>query len=147
MAISTAFPTSFKVELGKAVHNFTASTGHTFKIALFKASVSGTFDAATTNYSAMSTDEHAAGNGYTTGGATLTSATPVASGTSAIFDFTDNTWANATISSDGCLIYNSSASDAAVYVGSFGSTKSSTNGNFTIQFPTPAAGTSILEIA
>jgi len=95
---TTAMPTSFKVEILKAVHNFTASTGNTFKIALGKAtaSITGTYGAATTNYSNLTgnSDELPNGSGYTTGGNTLTSVTPVADGTTAICDFADTTWSS-----------------------------------------------------
>ena len=85
---TTAMPTSFKVEILKAVHNFTASTGNTFKIALGKAtaSLTGTYDASTTSYNNLTSnsDEVPNGSGYTTGGNTLTSVTPVADGTTAV---------------------------------------------------------------
>lgn len=149
ISITTAMPTSFKVEILKAVHNFTASTGNTFKIALFKgtAAGSGTFGAATTNYSDMSTDQLANGNGYTTAGNTLVSVTPVADGTTAICDFSDTTWTSATFTTCGALIYNSTASGAACAVLSFGGDQQVSSGDFTIQFPVAAAATAIIRIA
>ena len=149
ITITTAMPTSFKVEILKAVHNFTASTGNTFKIALFKATAagSGTFGAATTNYSDMSTDQLANGSGYTTAGNTLVSATPVADGTTAICDFADTSWTSATFSTCGALIYNSTASGAACAVLSFSGDQSVSSGDFTIQFPAAAAATAIIRIA
>jgi hypothetical protein len=149
ITITTAMPTSFKVEILKAVHNFTASTGNTFKIALFKAAAagSGTFGAATTNYSQMGTDELATASGYTQPGNTLTSVTPVADGTTAVCDFADTSWTSASFTTSGALIYNSTASGAACAVLSFGGDQSVSSGDFTIQFPAPAASTAIIRIA
>jgi hypothetical protein len=149
ISITTAMPTSFKVELFKAVHDFTASTGDTFKIALLKAAAagSGTFGAATTNYSDLSTDELGSGSGYTTGGNTLVSITPVADGTTAICDFDNTTWSAATFTTSGALIYNDTSSDAAVAVLSFGGDQQVSSGDFQIQFPTAAAATAIIRIA
>jgi hypothetical protein len=149
ISITTAMPTSFKVELFKAVHDFTASTGDTFKIALLKAAAagSGTFGAATTNYSNLGSDELGSGSGYTTGGNTLVSITPVADGTTAICDFDNTTWSAATFTTSGALIYNDTSSDAAVAVLSFGGDQQVSSGDFEIQFPTAAAATAIIRIA
>lgn len=144
MAITQAMCTSFKSELLTGEHNFTNSTGDTFKIALYTSSA--TLGATTTAYSA--TNEVANGNGYTTGGNTLTNVTPTTSGTTAYTDFADTTWSSATITANGALIYNDShASDAAVAVLAFGGDKTSTNGDFTIQFPTADASNAIIRIA
>jgi hypothetical protein len=149
ISITTAMPTSFKVEILKAVHDFTASTGNTFKIALLKATASGsgTFDATTTNYSDLGADELATGSGYTQDDQTLVSITPVADSTTAIVDFDDTTWTAATFITSGALIYNSSASNAAVAVLSFGGDQQVSSGDFSIQMPTPAAATAIIRIA
>ena len=149
ITITTAMPTSFKVEILKAVHNFTASTGNTFKIALFvsTASGSGTFGAATTNYSNMGADQLPTATGYTQTGNTLVSATPVSDGTTAICDFADTTWTSATFTTSGALIYNSSASNAACAVLSFSGDQQVSSGDFTIQFPVAAAATAIIRIA
>jgi hypothetical protein len=149
ISVTTAMPTSFKVELLKGVHNFTASTGNTFKIALLKAAAagSGTFGAATTNYSNLSTDELGTGSGYTAGGNTLTSVTPVADSTTAVCDFADTTWSAATFTTSGALIYNDSASGAACAVLSFGGDQQVSSGDFQIQFPAAAASTAIIRIA
>jgi len=150
ISISTAMPTSFKVELFKAVHNFTASTGDTFKIALLKATASGsgTFGAATTSYTNLSTDELASGGGYTTGGNTLTSITPVASSTTAVCDFADTTWTASSFVTSGALIYNNSAAGTpACGVISFGGDQTVTSGDFQIQFPLAVAATAIIRIA
>lgn len=149
ITITTAMPTSFKVGLLTATHNFTASVGHTFKIALLKATAagSGTFGAATTNYSNLGADELANGNGYTTGGNTLTSVTPTSSGTTALCDFADTTWTSATFTTCGALIYNSTSSGAACAVLSFGGDQQVSSGDFQIQFPAAAASTAIIRIA
>jgi len=149
ISITTAMPTSFKVEILRAVHDFTASTGNTFKIALLKATAagSGTFGAATTNYSDLGSDELATATGYTQNDQTLVSITPVADGTTAIVDFDDTTWTSATFTTSGALIYNSSASNAAVAVLSFGGDQQVSSGDFQIQMPTAAAATAIIRIA
>jgi len=143
MAISQAMCTSFKSELLTGEHNFTNSTGDTFKIALYTSSA--TLDATTTAYSATN---EVSGTGYTATGNTLTNVTPTTSGTTAFTDFADTTWSSATITANGALIYNDDhASDAAVAVLAFGGDKTSTNGDFTIQFPTADASNAIIRIA
>ena len=148
--LTQALCTSFKTELLTGTHNFTNSTGNTFKVALFKANASivGTYGAVTTNYSDMTgnSDENT-GTGYTTGGNTLTNVTPTSSGTTAFTDFADTTWSSATITSRGALIYNSSQSNKAVCVLDFGSDKTSTSGDFSIIFPTADASNAIIRIA
>ena len=143
MAITQAMCTSFKKELMTGTHNFTASSGNTFKLALYTSSA--TLSAATTAYS--STNE-ASGTNYTAAGAALTSVTPVTSGTTAFGDFADLTFSNATVTANGALIYNDSASgDPAVVVLAFGGDKTSTAGAFTIQFPAADASNAIIRIA
>jgi hypothetical protein len=149
---TTAMPTSFKVEILRAVHNFTASTGNTFKIALGKAtaSVTGTYGAATTSYTNLTgnSDELPNGSGYTTGGNTLTSVTPVADGTTAVCDFADTTWTSATFTTSGAIIYNDTAAGKpACAVLSFGGDQQVSSGDFTIQFPSATASTAIIRIA
>lgn len=136
--------TSFKVELMQAVHNFTASTGNTFKLALYDNNA--TFTAATTAYTA--TDEVANSGTYSAGGGTLTNVTPVSSGTTAFTDFADLSFTSATITAYGALIYNDTAAgNPAVCVLDFGGAKTSTNGTFTIIFPTADATNAIIRIA
>jgi hypothetical protein len=143
MAISQAMCTSFKSELLTAEHNFAASGGNTFRIALYTSSA--TLDATTTAYSATN---EVSGTGYTAAGNALTNVNPTTSGTTAFTDFADTTWSSSTITANGALIYNDShASDAAVCVLAFGGDKTSTNGDFTIQFPTPDASNAIIRIA
>lgn len=144
MAISQAMCTSFKVELLQGVHNFTASTGDTFKIALYTSAA--TLGASTTAYTS-SNEVSSSGTNYTAGGNTLTNVTPTSSGTTAFTDFADTTWSAATITARGALIYNSTEADKAVCVLDFGSDKTSTAGNFTIVFPTADASNAIIRIA
>lgn len=142
MAISQAMTTSFKQELMEGVHDFTT---HTFKIALFTSSA--TLGAATTAYS---TTNEASGTGYTAGGEDLTvvGGTVSTSGTTAFIDFADVSWTSASITARGALIYNSSVvGNPAVAVLDFGSDKTSTDGTFTVQFPTADASNAIVRIA
>jgi hypothetical protein len=143
MAISTAMCTSFKSQLMSALHDFDNPGGNTFKIALYTSSA--TLGATTTAYSA--TNEVATGGGYTAGGNTLTSVSPTTSGTTAYVDFADTTWSASTITANGALIYNANSSNAAVVVLAFGSDKASSNGDFTIIFPTANATDAIIRIA
>ena len=143
MAITSAVCTSFKVELLKGVHNFSASGGNTFKIALYTSSAS--LGASTTAYS---TSNEISGTGYTAAGATLTSVDPVADSTTAVCDFSDVSYTSATFTANGCLIYNDSASgDPACVVVAFGGDKTVTSGTFTIQFPTADASNAIIRLA
>lgn len=143
MAITQALCTSFKKEILQGTHNFTASTGNTFKIALYTSSA--TMSATTTAYSATN---EVSGTGYTATGNTLTNITPTTSGTTALTDFSDTTWSTATITARGALIYNDTASgDPAVAVLDFGSDKTSTAGDFTIVFPAADASNAIIRIA
>jgi len=143
MAISTAMCTSFKKELLEAKHNFLNSGGDTFKIALYTSSAS--LGAGTTAYS---TSNEVSGTGYTAKGATLTRVDPSTSSTTAFTDFANLTFSNATVTARGCLIFNDSASgDPAVCALDFGGDKTSTAGDFTIQFPTADASNAIIRIA
>ena len=142
MAISTAMCTSFKQEILVGTHNFTATSGNTFKLALYTSSAS--LGASTTAYS---TSNEVSGTGYTAAGAALTSVTPTTSGTTALCDFSDLTFSSSTITANGALIYNDTQSDKAVCSLAFGGDKTSTAGDFTIQFPTADASNAIIRIA
>ena len=150
MAITSAVCTSFKVLILKGQMDFTASTGDTFKIALFTSSV--TLGASTTDYASTNEVTNTAGTAYTAGGAALTSVTPVASGTTALCDFSDVSWTSASFTANGCLIYNtttgtgSSTTDAVAAV-ACGGDKTVSSGTFTVQFPTADASDAILRIA
>jgi hypothetical protein len=136
--------TSFKKELMQAVHNFTASTGNTFKLALYDNSAS--FTAATTAYTA--TNEVANSGTYSAGGGTLTNITPTTSGTTALTDFDDLSFTSATITAYGALIYNDTAAgNPTVCVLDFGGAKTSTSGTFQIIFPAADASNAIIRIA
>jgi hypothetical protein len=140
--------TSFKKELLQAKHDFTASTGHTFKLALYTNSAS--FTAATTDYTA--TNEVGNSGSYSAGGGTLTNVTPTTSGTTAFTDFADITFTSATITARGALIYNTttgggSGTTEAVAVLDFGSDKTSTAGDFAITFPTADASNAIIRLS
>lgn len=150
MAISQAMATSFKVEILNGIHAFGttvvrgATTADTFKIALYTSSAS--LDATTTAYSV--TNEVPSTGNYSAGGNTLTvSQVPTSTGTTAFLDFADTTWSSATITANGALIYNSTQSDKAVAVLAFGGDKTSTNGDFTIVFPTADSSNAIIRIA
>ena len=158
MAITTAMCTSFKSELLQGIHNFhngsgggtttTTGTGNTFKIALNTSSA--TLSASTTAY-ATTNEVSATGTNYTAGGNTLTNVTPSSSGTTALTDFADTTWSSSSITARGCLIYNSSTTagtaNRAVAILDFGADKTSTSGDFTVQFPTADASNAIIRIA
>jgi hypothetical protein len=143
MAITQAMCTSFKQELMQSLHNFNASGGNTFKIALYTSA--STFGAATTAYAA--TNEVTTGGNYVAGGNTLTNISPTTSGTTAFTDFADTTWVSATITANGALIYNNTNANRAVAALAFGGDKTSTNGDFTIVFPAADASNAIIRIA
>lgn len=135
--------TSFKVELLKGLHDFTLTTGDVFKIALYDNSAA--FTAATTAYTVTN---EVVGTGYTAGGYTLTNVTPTnPSSTTAITDFADAVWSTATITAYGALIYNSTAGTNTVVVLDFGGVKTSTAGDFTVQFPAADITNAIIRIA
>lgn len=145
---SNAMLTSFKQEILVATHNFTASTGDTFKAALYKAAASiGTHGAADTNYSSMGSDELATGSGYTATGQTLTSVTPTTSGTTALCDFADISWSSASFTTSGMMIYNSSKSNKGVSNHNFGGDQTVASGTFTVVFPTADASNAVLRIS
>jgi hypothetical protein len=140
MAITTAMCSSFKEELLKGVHDF---ENDTFKMALYTSSA--TLDASTTAYTVTN---EVSGTGYTAGGQDLDSPTVTLSGTTAFVDFADETWTTATITARGALIYNSTAAgNPAVAVFDFGADKTSTAGDFVVQFPTADASNAVVRIA
>ena len=145
MAITSAICTSFKVELLKGVHDFTATTGDTFKIALYTSSA--TLGAGTTAFTTSEEITNSSGTAYTSGGATLTSVTPTTDSTTAVCDFADVSFTSASFTANGALIYNSSESNAAVAAIAFGADKTVSSGTFTIQFPTAGATTAIIRLA
>lgn len=142
MAITTAMCTSFKKELLEAKHNFLNSGGDTFKLAMFTSSV--TLGASTTAYA---TTNEISGTGYTAGGGTLTRVDPSSSGTTGLTDFANLTFSSSSLTANGALIYNDSNSDRAVCALAFGADKTSSSGDFTIQFPAADASNAIIRIA
>ncbi len=143
MAITQAMCTSFKVALLNGEMDFSGDTSQTFKIALYTSSA--TLSAATTAYS---TTNEVTGTNYVAGGNTLTiAAAPASSGTTAFLDFADTTWSDATITARGALIYKVGGSNPAVAVLDFGGDKTSTTGDFTVQFPAADATNAIVRIA
>ncbi len=145
MAISSAVCNSFKQEILVGTHNFTASSGNSFKLALYTSSAS--LGASTTAYSTSNEISNASGSAYTAGGKALTSVTPVLDGSTAVCDFADISFTSASFTANGCLIYNDTQSDKAVCVVAFGGDKTVSSGTFTIQFPAAAASTAIVRIA
>jgi hypothetical protein len=139
MAITQAMCSSFKQQILLGEHDLDTDT---IKLALYTSAA--TLSAATTAYS---TSDEVVGTGYTAGGNTLTGATVSLTGTTAFVDFSDTTWTTATITARGALIYNSSKSNKAIAVLDFGSDKTSTAGDFTVQMPTNDASSAIVRIA
>ena len=142
MAITSTLTTSFKKELLEATHNFSASGGNSFKLALYTSSA--TLGATTT---AFTTTGQASGTNYSSGGSALTNIAPLTSGTVGFTDFSDLTFGTATITARGCMIYNDTNGDKSVATIDFGGDKTSTAGDFTIVFPAAAASTAIIRIA
>ena len=139
--------TSFKQQILEAVHDFRATGGDTFKLALYDNSAS--FTAATTAYTA--TNEVGASGSYSAGGGALTNVNPTTSGTTAFTDFADLSFTSATITAYGALIYNTTPThtytNPTVCVLDFGGAKTSTAGTFTIIFPTADSTSAIIRIA
>ena len=143
MAITSAICNSFKTEILTAVHNFTASSGDTFNLALYTSSA--TINKSTTAYA--DTNE-ISGTGYTAKGKALTSVTPVLDSDTAVCDFANVSWTSSSFTANGCLIFNEDASgDPSVCTIAFGGDKTVTSGTFTIEFPAAAAATAIIQLA
>ena len=142
--ITTAMCNSFKQELLGGVHDLDT---HTLKIALIKPSPTGNFNKSTTNYSQLTgSSDEATGTNYNAGGQVLDSPVISLSGDTAIVDFADEVFSNLTITAAGALLYNSSASNKAIAVFSFGSNVASTAGDFTVIFPTADASNAVIRI-
>ena len=141
MAIYQTMCTSFKAEVARALHDFTASTGDVFKIALYTAPA--TLDASTTAYTSAG---ESSGTNYTAGGISLTNITPTTSGTTGYWSFDNATFTNVTLSCAGALIYNSTNQNRAVCVLSFGNTIVKSASDLTITFPAPGATDAVLRI-
>ena len=142
MANTSAICNSFKQELLVGTHDFTATTGDTFKLALFTSSA--TLGAGTT---AFGTGNEVTGTGYTSGGVNLTSVTPTLDSSTAVCDFADVSFTSASFTANACLIYNSDKSNKAVAAVAFGGDKAVSSGTFTIQFPDATASAAIIRLA
>ena len=146
MAITSAICNSFKTEILTAVHNFTASTGNTFNLALYTSSA--TLSKSTTAYTATEEITNTSGSAYSAKGNALTSVTPVLSTDTAVCDFADTSWTSASFTANGCLIFNDTATgDPACCAIAFGGDKTVSSGTFTIQFPTADSSDAIIRIA
>jgi hypothetical protein len=145
MTISSAVCNSFKQEILVGTHNFTASSGNAFKIALYTSSAS--LGAGTTAYSSSNEISNTSGSAYSAGGKTITSVTPALDGSTACCDFANVSFTSASFTANGCLIYNDTQADKAVCVVAFGGDKTVTSGTFTIEFPAADASNAIVRIA
>ena len=145
MSIASAVCNSFKQEILVGTHNFTASSGNAFKLAMYTSSAS--LGAGTTAYATTNEITNASGSAYSAGGKTIVSVTPVLDGTVAVCDFADISFTSASFTANGCLIYNDTQANKAVCVVAFGGDKTVSSGTFTIQFPAAAASTAIVRIA
>ena len=141
--------TSFKQQLLEGVHDFRASGGDAFYIALYDNNAS--FTAATTAYTTSNEITNTTGSAYVAGGGLLTNVNPSSSGTTALTDFADETWSSASFTARGAMIYNSTPthtySNPSVVILDFGSDKTASAGDFTIVFPTADASNAIIRIA
>ena len=150
MANTQAMCTSFLGELMTATHNFTTSTGNTFKGALYLSSA--TLNASTTAYSSSG---EVTGTNYTAGGVTITNGTsPLSSNTSTtagVGYWTPSasiTYTNVTLTTafNCVLVYNSTSSNKAVSVHTFGD-QTVTAGTFTLTMPSNTTSTALIRLA
>ena len=150
MAISSAVCNSFKQEILVGTHNFTASSGNAFKLALYQSDAS--LGAGTTAYSTSEEITNTSGSAYSAGGATLTNSGVSLSSTTAFTDFSDVTYSSASFTANGAMIYNtttnggSSTTDSVAII-AFGGDKTASNGTFKIEFPTADASNAIIRLA
>jgi hypothetical protein len=145
MTISSAICNSFKQEILVGTHNFTASSGNSFKLALYTSSAS--LGAGTTAYATTNEISNTSGSAYTAGGKVIVSVTPALDGSTACCDFADISFTSASFTANGCLIYNDTQADKACAVVAFGGDKTVSSGTFTIQFPAADASNAIIRIA
>jgi hypothetical protein len=144
MATTTAICTSWKGEILKGVHNMDAA-GNTLKTALIKVAPTGTYGAASTNYSNITgNSDEVSGTGYTATGASMTNS---GVGTTGIADFGNVSWTSATFTTTAMMVYNSTQSGKAIALWDFGGTQTVTASTFTITMPTSGASTSLIRIA
>ena len=143
MAITTnAIANSFKGQILQAIHNFTASTGNTFKLAMYQ--TDATLGASTTSYTSS---QEVSSAGYTAGGKALVNSGVLVTGAVAFTNFANVSFTGVTLTAQGALIYNDTASgDPAVCVLDFGGPKTATAGTFTVQFPAFQTDSAIIRI-
>lgn len=145
MAITTAMCNSFKQELLGGLHDLDSDS---LKLALIKESPTGTYGAATTNYTDVTgNSDEASGTNYTAGGQVLDGATITLSSGTAFVDFTDEVFTNLTISADGAILYNSTEGNRAIAVFDFGGTVTATAGDFTVVFPDADSSNAVIRIS
>lgn len=141
--------TSFKQQLLEGAHDFRATGGDIFYIALYTNSAS--FTAATTAYTSTNEITNTSGSAYSAGGAALGNVNPSTSGTTALTDFADETWSSASFTARGAMIYNTTPAhtytNPSVVILDFGSDKTASAGDFTVVFPTADASNAIIRIA
>jgi hypothetical protein len=146
--MANIIPDGFKSELLKASHNFKASGGNSFYIALYDTTLGPPYTTSSTVYSATNECSSSGGSGYPAGGQALTNLGVTVASNTALVDFDNETFSSVTIDSVGAAIYNyTSSTNLLVLVLDFGGTKSASSGDFTIQFPAVGATTSILRVA
>ena len=149
--MANVIPFSFRGALFSAQHDF-ATSGNTFKLALYTAGSGAPYSTSSTVYAAGGDQVGTSGTGYSTGGNTLTSQAVASGSAVASVDFADTEWTSATFTAAYGVIYNSttvdSTADRLVVVLDFGGDKTCTNGTFKITFPNPATpGDAILSMA
>ena len=150
MAIASAICNTFKVEILKAIHNFTVTSGNTFNLALYTSSAS--MGAGTTAYATTNEIANTSGSSYSAKGKALTSVTPVLDSSTAVCDFANISWTSASFTANGAMIYNTTTDGGsnttdAVCIIAFGSDKTATNGTFQIQFPANDSSNAIIRLA
>lgn len=147
MAFSGNFMcTSFKKQILEGAHDFRATGGDVFYMALY--TNTATLDATTTAYTATG---ETSGTGYVAGGQALANVNPTSTGTTAFTDFADEVWTSATFTARGAMIYNTTPAhtytNPSVLILDFGSDKTVSAGDFTVVFPTADATNAVLRIA
>ena len=135
-------PDSFKTDLLGGVFDFDSSGGSTFKLALYS-DISG-FSTSTTAYT-TSNEVSSSGTNYTAGGNTLTNNGVAVASNIAYVDFADSTFSSVTLTAVGALIYKGTSNEA-VLVLDFGGSKTATNGDFVVQFPTANSSSAIIRL-
>jgi len=131
-SITPGIPDARKQEAIAAI----CPSGSTYKCALIKA---GATVGVIGTYAELGANEVASGNGYTTGGATLTGYTAALTSGVASVDWADPVWDPSTISADGAVIYDTGSGKVAAVL-TFPATKSSDGGPFTVQLPASGVG-------